>query len=125
MRWFERRYRGVRVVNFAAGAVLLALAVGVYLAKTEAGREATAISKVERQIVTEKAQIRMLQAEVASLEQPERISRLSTGYLGLAPLDAKHDAPPEKLAELAAKPAKPAAPAKPVPAAKPILAAKP
>ena len=66
-RLFDRRYRGFRVVNFAAAGVLLALALGVYLAKTEAGREATAIAKVERQIALEKKQIRMLQAEVAAL----------------------------------------------------------
>lgn len=98
---FDRRYRGFRVVNFAAAGVLLILALGVYLAKTEAGREASAIAKVERQIALEKTQIRMLQAEVAALERPDRISRLSSDYLGLVPPDAKHEASPEKLLEIA------------------------
>ena len=81
--------------------MLLVLALGVYLAKTEAGREATAIAKVERQIALEKKQIRMLQAEVAALERPDRISRLSSEYLGLVPPDAKHEAAPERLLEIA------------------------
>ena len=100
-RLFDRRYRGFRVVNFAAAAVLLVLALGVYLAKTEAGREASAIAKVEREIALEKNQIRLLQAEVAALERPDRIGRLSSDYLGLAPLDAKHEAAPERLLEIA------------------------
>jgi cell division protein FtsL len=110
MRLFDRRYRGFRIVNFAAFAVLLMLAVGVYLAKTSAGREAAAIVKVDREIAGEKAQIRLLRADVAALEQPDRISKLSTNYLGLAPVDAKHEATLDKLPELAGARSAPPAP---------------
>ena len=118
MRWFDWRYRGFRVINFAAAAVLLLLAVGVYLAKTSAGREATSIARVDREIAAEKTRIRMLRAEVASLERPDRIGKLSTDYLGLAPVDAKHEATVDKLPLLAGRAPQPVAPS-PVPAAKP------
>lgn len=116
MSLMEKRYRGFRVVNFAAFAVLLVLAVGVYLAKTGAGREAAQIKSIERQISAERREIRRLQAQVASLERPDRIERLSTDYLGLAPVDAKHEATPDSLMALAA-PKAPAPKPQPLPAA--------
>ena len=101
MSLIERRYRGFRVINFAGFAILLALALGVYLAKTAAGREAGQIKSIERQIATERREIRMLEAKVAGLEQPQRIEQMSTAYLGLAPVDAKQEATPEALPTLA------------------------
>jgi hypothetical protein len=49
----------------------------------------------------------MLQARVAGLEQPRRIEQLSTTHLGLAPVDPKHEATPDALPSLAAKPVAP------------------
>jgi cell division protein FtsL len=102
MSLLEKRYRGFRVINFAGLGVLLVLALGVYLAKTAAGREASQIKTIERQIAAERRAIRNLQAEVATLERPDRIERLSTAYLGLAPVDAKREAPVDALPALAA-----------------------
>lgn len=101
MSLLEKRYRGFRVVNFIAFGVVMILALGVYLAKTNAGREAGEIKSIERQIAAERRAIRYLQAEVAALERPERIEQLSTNYLGLAPIDAKHETPVEALPTLA------------------------
>jgi cell division protein FtsL len=101
MSLLEKRYRGFRVVNFAAFGVLLVLALGVYMAKTAAGREAGEIKAIERQIAAERRAIRNLQAEVAGLERPDRIEHLSTSYLGLAPVDARREAAPEALPTLA------------------------
>ena len=85
MNLLTRRVRGFRLVDLIALGLLTALILGVYLAKTIAGRERTEIAKVERQIDMEKSRIRLLQAEVSHLEQPARIERLSEAYLGLAP----------------------------------------
>ena len=85
MNWLNRRVRGFRVVDLIALSVLTLLIVGVYLAKTIAGRERTEIARIDRQIDGEKARIRLLQAEVSHLEQPARLERLSEAYLGLAP----------------------------------------
>jgi cell division protein FtsL len=111
MNLLTRRVRGFRLVDLIALGLLTALILGVYLAKTIAGRERTEIAKVERQIVMEKARVRLLQAEVSHLEQPARIERLSEAYLGLAPVTIKREISTDALAAVAGKPiALPAAP---------------
>jgi len=99
---FSHRWRGFKVVEVAAAGVLIVLMLGVYLAKTGASRDSNAIVRIEKQIVAEKARIRMLHAEVAKLESPERIEALSTTYLGLGPVKATHEAPVEDLPVVAA-----------------------
>jgi hypothetical protein len=98
---FNRRIRGFRLVDLVGVGLLVFLIVGVYLAKTMAGRERSEIATVERHITAEKVRIRLLEAEVAHLEQPGRIERLSTMYLGLKPVSAKNEATPDRLMELA------------------------
>jgi cell division protein FtsL len=104
MNWINRRVRGFRLVDLVALGLLMALILGVYLAKTVAGGERTKIASVERQIAGEKARIRLLQAEVSHLEQPARIERLSETYLGLAPVSEKRVAELNELSDLARKP---------------------
>jgi len=108
-----KRVRGFRLIDLVAAAVLVALILGVYLAKTIAGRERAEIASAEHQITAEKAEIRVLNAEVAHLEEPARIQKLSEAYLGMAPVPIKHEVDPDALAEVAIHPvvAKPAAPA--------------
>lgn len=103
MSLFSRKIRGFRLVDVVAAGLLMALILGVYLAKTVAGHERAEIASVEKQIIAEQARIRLLQAEVAHLEQPARIEALSTQYLGMAPIEAKHEATPETLREIAAQ----------------------
>ncbi|MGZ3377770.1 MAG: cell division protein FtsL [Phenylobacterium sp.] len=112
MMWLNRRVRGFRLVDLVALGLLTLLILGVYLAKTMAGGERAKIAAVERQIVEEKARVRLLQAEVSHLEQPARIERLSETYLGLAPVSERRVADLEALPELARKPIAP--PAKPI-----------
>ncbi len=112
MNWLNRRVRGFRLIDLVALGLLTVLILGVYLAKTIAGRERTEIARVERQIGEEKARIRLLQAEVSHLEQPARIERLSEAYLGLGPVSIRREADAEALPQLARKPL--ALPATPV-----------
>jgi hypothetical protein len=124
MNWLNRRVRGFRLVDLVALGVLTALILGVYLAKTIAGRERSEIARIDHQIDAEKARIRLLQAEVSHLEQPARIEALSEAYLGLAPAPLKHQADIDQIAQLAGKPLAP--PAKPVEVTPdPILTAAP
>lgn len=104
MTVLARKVRGFRLVDLVALGVLVLLIVGVYLAKTIAGRERAQIAVAERQIAAERARIRLLKAEVAHLEQPARIGRLSETYLGMAPVSIKHEAVPESLSEIALDP---------------------
>ncbi|HEY3888151.1 MAG TPA: hypothetical protein VGL73_06225 [Caulobacteraceae bacterium] len=109
---FDQRFRGFRVIEIGGVGVLLALILLVYLAKTIAGSESAEIDHVQQQIGDERARVTLLRAEVASLEQPERLETLSNRYLGLQPVDAKHDIDAQALATIAGAPApKPQAPA--------------
>jgi len=109
---FARRVRGVRLVNLWGAGVLLVLVVGLYLTKTFASDERADIARTEVQISDEQRKIRLLQAEVAYLEQPQRIEDLSRRYLGLEPTPGKHETSVAALREIALK-----APAAPAPAA--------
>jgi hypothetical protein len=114
--------------------VLLALVLLVYLAKTIAGSESAEIDHVQQRIIDERARVTLLRAEVASLEQPERLETLSNRYLGLQPVDAKHDIDPQALADVARGTTSPTTPepqgspalsATPTPAAPGAVAAQP
>jgi len=104
MNWLNRRIRGFRLVDLVFVGLLSMLILGVYLAKTIAGGERARIASVERQIEAEKARIRLLQAENAALERPDRIERLSETYLGLAPVSFKREVTPDALPDLTARP---------------------
>jgi cell division protein FtsL len=99
-RLYEQRFRGFRVVDLTLVGVLLVLMLTVYLAKTFGGAERSEIARVERQIDQEKVRGRLLQAEVAHLEQPGRLEALSRQYLGLQPVSAKQEIKPDALTTL-------------------------
>ena len=119
---FSQRMRGLRAVNLAAGLTVLVLALGVYAFKADTGKESTRIFEVEQSIAEESKAVHLLRAEVAHLEQPERLERLSAAYLGLQPLDPRREASVDSLGELSRKTPSPApapspvAPAAPAPA---------
>lgn len=98
---FRNRVWGFRWIEVSAFVVLVVLALSVYLAKVGGAKDAQQIAQIEREIVSEKQMIRVLEAEVAHNEQPSRISRLSSDYLKLAPAEAKREVPPEALVDIA------------------------
>jgi hypothetical protein len=101
MSLLSRRIRGFRLVDLIGMGLLVLIILGVYLAKTVAGGERAEIAMVERQIKVEKARIRLLEAEVAHLEQPGRIERLSVGYLKMEPVPANREATVDQLIDVA------------------------
>ena len=114
---FNQRVRGFRVVEVGALFVLLALVLAVYLGKAGAGGERANIDSTQQQIDGEKLRIRLLQAEVANLEQPERLEALSSQFLGLQPISVKHEIQPDALPDVAMMQAREDAKAKPAAAA--------
>lgn len=88
--FFDRRVRGFRIVEVGALGVLLVLILTVYLAKTGAGGKRADIDRIQGQITDEQTQIRMLRAEVATLEQPSRLEALAA-YLQLGPISARRE----------------------------------
>jgi hypothetical protein len=102
-----QRVRGFRVIDLAALVIFLALALTVYAFKTSAGRERTNISDVESQIRDETRQVRLLRAQIAHLESPDRLEKLASRYAGQAPVAAKQEVTPEALPQVASPGAKP------------------
>lgn len=119
MSLLVRRYRGFRVLNVVGVGVLIVLMLGVYWAKTRAAGDSSAIDSIERQIRREQTMIRNLEAEVASLEAPDRIVRLSSDRLGMGAVTEKNEAEPNDLRRIAGIKDEPAAPA--VIAPEPVL----
>ena len=100
----DAKVRGFRVVDVAALAVFLVLALTVYAFKSFAGDQRADIVDVESQIRDESRQVRLLKAEVARLESPARLEALSTRYAGQAPVTAKQEVSPEALPQVATAP---------------------
>ena len=98
---FTRRWRGFRVVDLVALAVLLVLALASYAFKTFAQGMGADTAGVEEQISQEDRRIHLLKAEIAHLEDPGRIERLSTQYLGMQAVDPKQETTPEALSQVA------------------------
>ena len=123
---FTQRFRGFRVVDLMALAVLLVLAFAVYAFKTFAGAQSADTVNgefgitvnalcpsyvrtplVERQIAEEHKRVRLLDAEVAHLEDPARIERLSSQFLGFKAVDAQHETTEDALPQIAERGTKP------------------
>ncbi len=107
MSLLQRKVRGFRLIDVIAFSLLVLLVMSVYLAKTMASRERAEIGRVERQIAAETSRIRLLEAEVAHLEQPARIEHLSTTYLEMGPVEAEREATPDTLFQVARPEARP------------------
>jgi len=96
-----RRVRGFRVMDLAAMVIFLSLALAVYAFKTSAGAERTDIADVEDKIVVERHDVRLLQDQIARLENPKRLEDRATRFGGLARISAKQEVTPEALPQVA------------------------
>jgi len=96
-----RRVRGFRILDLAAMVIFLALALTVYAFKTSAGAERTDIADVEDKIADERHDVRLLQDQVARLENPRRLEERAGRLAGQAPVNAKQEVTPEALAQVA------------------------
>ena len=119
---FNRRVRGFRVVEVAGMGILLTLVTGVYLAKTFAGRERQQIGQIEQEIQDEAVRKRLLEAEVAHLEQPRRIEQLAQ-MMQLKPIAPDHEITEDALIDVARRRELPRAPVSAAPVAPEALAA--
>ncbi len=113
---FTHRIRGFRVLDIAFVCLIVSIAVASYAFKTFASAEDADASGVEARIVQEQKRIRLLDAEIARLEDPRRIETLATQYLTLGPPAASQEIEPTALAQVASAHAAPVAtPGKPQP----------
>ncbi|MAL08557.1 MAG: cell division protein FtsL [Maricaulis sp.] len=81
----------IRALNLLAFVVAAALAVALYIAKTEAQGAQEQLADLQEQLSEERRQINVLQVEVAHLEDPERLRSLARRYLGFEPLDPSRE----------------------------------
>ncbi|HJV42671.1 cell division protein FtsL [Caulobacter sp.] len=119
---FNRRVRGFRVVEVVGLGILLSLVTSVYLAKTFAGSERQEIGRIEQEIEQEGVRKRLLEAEVAHLEQPRRIEQLAQ-MMQLQPIAADHEIAEDALIDVARRRELPRAPVTAEPVAADALAA--
>lgn len=122
MGLFDRRIRGFRIIEVAGMGVLLTLVTSVYLAKTFAGRERQQISSIEQEIGDEAIRKRLLEAEVAHLEQPRRIEQLAQ-MMQLKPIAPDHEISEDALIDVARRRDLPRGPVAAAPVAPEALAA--
>lgn len=65
------------------------LVVVLFSIKTRALEAKSRVAKLERVLGQERAEIRMIKAEIAHLENPERLRSLADQYLNLQPTSAR------------------------------------
>lgn len=118
---FNRRVRGFRVVEVVGLCILISLVTSVYLAKTFAGSERQEIGRIEQEIQDEAVRKRLLEAEVAHLEQPRRIEQLAQ-MMQLKPIAPDHEITEDALIDVARRRDLPRAPVAAVPVAPESLA---
>ncbi len=119
---FNRRVRGFRIVEVAGLCLLLSLVTSVYLAKTFAWRERQEIGHIQEEIDDEAVRKRLLEAEVAHLEQPRRIQQLAV-MMHLQPIAPTHEITEDALIDVARRRELPRAPIAAAPVAADALAA--
>jgi cell division protein FtsL len=78
-----------RMTAFILFIIGVGLTVTLYYVKTNAQSSKRQLVKLERQISTEDAAVRVLKAEIAYLENPARLNELSQTQLGLEPIKAE------------------------------------
>lgn len=118
-RLFAWKIRGIRWIEIIGVLLVAAMVFSVYLAKAAAARESARISDLERQISDNGQRVRLLRAEVARLEQPNRLEALSRGA-GLGPVDVRRQTRAENLDSLAPIPEPRPVIVAPTPAAPPV-----
>jgi hypothetical protein len=102
--------------------ILISLVTSVYLAKTFAGSERQEIGRIEQEIQDEAVRKRLLEAEVAHLEQPRRIEQLAQ-MMQLKPIAPDHEITEDALIDVARRRELPRAPIAADPVAPEALAA--
>lgn len=96
----------MRIFNIVAIVVALALAIGLYRAKTEADSARARVAELERQVDAARDEVKALAAEVAVLESPARIEELAKRRLNLAPGAAGQPRPASEIASTLPAPEK-------------------
>jgi len=66
-----------RVLQVLAVVIIIALAIGLYRAKSDASRTEARVRDLQSQVTEREADLRELRAEIAELESPARIAEMA------------------------------------------------
>lgn len=84
----------INIARRMTGIIMLiigvALIIALYYVKIRSQTANQEVRRLERLVVEEKNAIRVLQAEIAFLENPDRLRNLSNIYLSLQPISAEN-----------------------------------
>jgi cell division protein FtsL len=72
-----------RALHVIAALIIVALAIGLYRAKSDAAKTEAHVRDLQMQIDEREADLRALRSEIAQLESPARVERLAEEELGL------------------------------------------
>jgi len=79
----------IRLVNFVAFLVAVALLAALFVAKTGAASDQQRLAELQADLARERGRISALEAEIALQEDHENLRRLARIYLGFEPV--RHD----------------------------------
>lgn len=79
----------IRLVNFVAFLVAVALLAALYVAKTGTASDQQRLAELQADLARERGRISALEAEIALQEDHENLRRLARIYLGFEPV--RHD----------------------------------
>ena len=92
LRLFERRVRGVRLIELIGLVLVFGMIFWVCLSKAREGDDIRRMNDLDQQIAQEQATVDTLRIKVSQLERPERLEALATEYLNMKPVDPAHEA---------------------------------
>jgi cell division protein FtsL len=72
-----------RALQIVAVAIIVALAVGLYRAKSDAAHTEAEVRRLHAEIAEREARLRELRADIATLESPANVQELAEDRLGL------------------------------------------
>lgn len=99
-----------RTLQILALALIVALTIGLYKAKTDAAAARAHVADLQSQITDTQADMRALRAEIAHLESPARVEAMAQSELGLHPGAQSTALPESAIADHLPAPRKPATP---------------
>ena len=100
-----------RVLNVLAAILVIALAIGLYKAKSDAAKAQAHVRALQTEIEDGEAGLRALRAEIARLESPARVEALAERELGMNVGSESAALPAAAIAQTLPAPRRPAQPA--------------
>ena len=93
----EKSGRAAIFVLFLIGVVLT---VGLYFVKTRAQTAKTDAAHLQRQVSHQQSAVKVLEAELAHLESPNRLAVMAQAELGLMPIKAENILSVDEISEV-------------------------